>query len=150
MCIILSTPSHCSSAPSTPLPRLLTRPYISSCPAPRGKRRGLPSERRAAGRLVSALQSFASGQSPRTPWQKVPPVNGGTSSCDARPRRVVMSRCGAIQEQRRGDACRSTVMQTASKESKQNGACPMLHSFNLLNCITSTVIDAAASAAEVV
>jgi hypothetical protein len=46
---------------------------------------------------------------------------------------VVTSRCGAIQEQRRGDACRSTVMQTASTESKQNGACPMLHSFKLFH-----------------
>jgi hypothetical protein len=78
---------------------------------------------------------IASGQSPRTPWQKVPPVNGGTSSCDARPRRLASCRGGAIKERRRVDACRSTVMQTASTERQQNGACPMLHSFCARCCI---------------
>lgn len=41
--------------------------------------------------------------------------------------------CGAVTERRRGDACRSTVMQTASKECQQNGACPMLLSFCAFN-----------------
>lgn len=82
--------------------------------------------------------STASGQSPRTPRQRVPPVIGGTSSCDARPRRSASRLRGAIQERRRGDACRSTVMQTASNESKQNGACPMLHSFCACQCRPNT------------
>ena len=79
------------------------------------KRRGLPSEQRAAGLTTFGPAFIASGQSPRTPGQRVPPVNGGTSPCGARPRRAAQ----AAAEPFKSDAGETLVAAQLCKRPRQ-------------------------------